>query len=440
MVPRCSRVLYLAILVLLFSGCATERINPPPAGEELRLHWGAVNVDYWDASTDGIFSDNSLQDIARYVAEFQRNHPGERIPYRILALSGGGSRGAYGAGVLTGWTAQGSRPEFDVVTGISTGALQATAAFLGPEYDHVLRAFNEVSNKDIFTLAGSTALFTRESIYDTAPLKAMLTGLLDKETIDAVAAEHARGRRLFIGTTNLDANTFTIWDMGKIAASDRPDRLQTYRDVILASASFPVAFPPVYFPINTGQGETYHQMHVDGGVRESIFAFTYLAELEQQLRLLGLDWDEDIEPRIYMLNNGQIFNDRSYQPVKADTLSIALRSIESLSRKNISASIYYIWSSGLVQGISIHLAFIPESYNLSSLPMLEFDASEMHRLYEFGFDQSVNGQAWLLREPTDDLDELQEMIDIYDILEPVVPGSGGEEDLLDVSTQQPPGS
>lgn len=286
--------------------------------------------------------------------------------------------------------------------------------------------------------AGTTALFTKDSLYDTAPLRAMLTKLLDEKTIDAVAAEHIRGRRLFIGTTNLDANAFTVWDMGKIASSDRPDRLQTYRDVVLASASFPLAFPPVYFPITTETGETYYQMHVDGGARESVFVFTYLAELQQQLGLLGLDWDEDIEPQIFILNNGKLFTDHSYQPVKADTLSIALRSIESLSRKNVVASIYYIWSSGLANGISINLTFIPESYDLSRLPMLEFDVSEMLSLYQFGFDQSVSSQAWLLREPTDNLDGLQEIFDIYDLLEPVVPHSGGEEDLLEISTPGPP--
>lgn len=440
MVLPCFRCLCLATLILLVSGCATERKNPPPAGESLRLHWGAVNIDYQDSGSDGVFSDSALKEFARFVAEYGRDHPGERIPYRILALSGGGSRGAYGAGVLAGWTALGSRPEFDVVTGISTGALQATAAFLGPEYDHALMAFNNVSNEDIFTSAGSTALFTKESLYDTAPLRLMLAELLDEEAIDAVAAEHARGRHLFIGTTNLDANAFTIWDMGKIASSNRPDRMQVYRDVVLASASFPMAFPPVYFPITTEKGETYYQMHVDGGAKESVFAFAYLAELEQQAELLGLDWDEDIEPQIFILNNGQLFSDHSYQPVKADALSIAMKSIESLSRKNATSSVYYIWSAGLVFGAGIRLAFIPQSYDLSALPILEFDANEMSRLYQFGFDQSVSGRVWLLQEPTDDIDKLQEMIDIYNKLEPMVPGNDGEDDLMDISTPENPDS
>jgi hypothetical protein len=353
----------------------------------------------------------------------------------ILALSGGGSRGAYGAGVLAGWTATGLRPEFDVVTGISTGALQATAAFLGSDYDSALKAFNEVDNDDIFTSAGTTALITKQSIYDTAPLKAMLADLLDKATIDAVATEHIKGRHLFVGTTNLDANAFTIWNMGKIAASDRPDRYQVYRDVVLASASFPVAFPPVYFPVTTEQGNTYYQMHVDGGARESIFVFTYLAELEQQLQKLGLNWDEDVDPQIYLLNNAQLFTSHTYQPVQADTFSIALRSIESLSRKNAVASIYFIWSSGLVHGASISLAFIPQAYDLSKLDILEFDPVEMNRLFQFGYEQSVSDSAWVTQHPVESLDELQDLLNIYDIIEPSTPGTGGEEELKDLSAE-----
>lgn len=421
------------MLVCLLSGCAGERVSPPPAGESLRLPWGAVNIDYQDASSENVFTDDAIRAAAKFVEEFRSSSTSEKIPYRILALSGGGSRGAYGAGVLAGWTAAGTRPEFDVVTGISTGALQATAAFLGSDYDELLAAFNDVNNDDIFISAGATALLTSDSLYDTAPLKALLLKLLNQETIDAVAAEYKKGRDLFIGTTNLDANAFTIWNMGKIASSDRPDRLQVYRDVVLASASFPVAFPPVYFPITTAQGKTYYQMHVDGGARESIFIFVYLAELKQQLLDLDLDWDEDIDPQIYILNNGKLFSDHTYQPVKADTFSIAMRSIESLSRKNTAASIYYIWSAGLVHGASISLTYIPQDYDLTMLDVLQFNPEEMDRLFQFGYGQSVSDAAWVVRKSVENLDELQEMLDIYDMLEPTTPDVAGEEEFKDFS-------
>ena len=437
MVLQCFKYSYLGIVLLsLLSGCAGGRVSPPPAGESLRLHWGAVNIDYADASSENIFTDDALRTAAQFAEEIHKSNSSEQIPYRILALSGGGSRGAYGAGVLAGWTATGTRPEFDVVTGISTGALQATAAFLGTDYDELLATFNDVDNDDIFTSAGATALLTNESLYDTAPLKAMLVNLLDEETINAVAAEHHKGRHLFIGTTNLDANVFTIWNMGKIASSDRPDRFQVYRDVVLASASFPVAFPPVYFPVTTAQGNTYYQMHVDGGAKESIFIFVYLAELKEQLLSLGLDWDEDINPQIYLLNNGQLFSDHTYQPVKADIFSIAMRSIESLSRKNVAASIYYIWSAGLVHGASISLAFIPQHYDLTNLDILEFNSKEMNRLFKFGYEQSVSDTAWITRTSINNLDELQELLDIYDMIEPATLRANVEEEFKNDSDQE----
>lgn len=433
---RCS-VSCLTVLLLTLSGCATDRVSPPPAGEKLQPHWGAVSVEYDEESSKYQFSDEYMQSATKFVDEFRLNHPGERIPFRILALSGGGSRGAFGAGVLTGWSETGTRPEFDIVTGISTGALQATAAFLGPEYDRTLKTYIEVTNEDIYTNSGLLALFTRESLYDTAPLRALLEQQLSEEIVDAVAAEHAKGRRLFIGTTNLDANTFTVWDMGEIASSNHPDRLRTFRDVVLASASFPLAFPPVYFPIKTAGGEIYYQMHVDGGVRESVFVYVYLGELQRQIEQLNLDWDEDIDPQIFVLNNGQLFTDREYKPVKNNTLSIAMRSIESLARKNVAASIYYIWSAGLIHGAGIRLAFIPQTYNLSGLDILEFDPEEMRRLYDFGHEQAVNGNAWLVRDPTDNLDELEDMIDIYEMLEPMAPGTVGEQELKKVANPDP---
>jgi hypothetical protein len=437
---KSSRVWLFITLVLLLSGCVAERVKPPPAGESLRLHWGAVSIDYTDATSESIFTEEAIKAATEVAQAYHEGDKSDRIPYRILALSGGGSRGAYGAGVLSGWTTAGSRPEFDVVTGISTGALQATAAFLGSDYDEALNAFNNVSNDDIFRSAGTAALFTQESIYDTAPLRAMLAGLLDNKTIDAVAARYLKGSHLFIGTTNLDANVFTVWNMGRIAASKRPDRYQVYRDVVLASASFPVAFPPVYFPVTTEQGDTYYQMHVDGGARESIFVYVFLAELEQQLQELGLDWDEDIGPQIYLLNNGQLFTDHTYQPVPADTFSIALRSIESLSRKNMVSSIYYIWTSGLVYGASISLAFIPQAYDLSNLDILEFDSEEMHRLYQFGYDQSLNERAWITQEAVDSLEDMEDVLNIYDIIQPIIPGTGGEEKLEQLSNDQEPES
>ncbi len=125
--PAYGKVLMLGIVVAL-SGCAAKRLDPPPAGEAYALPWGAVPVESWEPALGNRFKDNIVDALAARVKALRGQDPAAPIPYKILAISGGGSRGAYGAGVLSGWIVAGRRPNFDVVTGISTGALIATFA------------------------------------------------------------------------------------------------------------------------------------------------------------------------------------------------------------------------------------------------------------------------------------------------------------------------
>jgi predicted acylesterase/phospholipase RssA len=183
-------------------------------------------LERWDPTVKNTFVRDLIEALHNRVQELRKKAGGKPITVRGLALSGGGSHGAYGAGVLIGWTDAGTRPEFDVVTGISTGALTATAVFLGPEQDDSLRMYTKVTNKDIYKSRGLLAVLTEDSMYDAAPLRALIAKQIDDGVLQAVAREHARGRRLFVGTVNLDAEAFTIWDMGFIASSDRPDKLE----------------------------------------------------------------------------------------------------------------------------------------------------------------------------------------------------------------------
>ena len=127
------------------------------------------------------------------------------------------------------------------------------------------------------------------SALDTRPLRKTLLSIITEETLDFVAVEHRKGRRLFIGTTNLDADVFVIWDMGDIAGSGRPDRLKRYVDVVMASAAFPIAFPPVYIEVD-GEAGSFKEMHGDGGIREAIFFFDFdlLKEVGQDMEAAGI--------------------------------------------------------------------------------------------------------------------------------------------------------
>lgn len=409
--PRFSRGL-LAIAALLpalvLAGCAAKRPPPPPAGETLRMPWGSVPTDRWDREADDAFRDNLVESMRARIEQLRAANPGARVPYRVLSISGGGSRGSYGAGVLVGWTDAGDRPEFDVVTGISTGALMATAAFLGTEHDDDLRIYTEINNDDVFHKRGILSIFQDDALLDTKPLRDLIARTIDAETLALVAREHARGRRLFVGTTNLDAQAFVVWDMGAIAASDHPDKLERYRDVVLASASYPMAFPPVYIPVSS-DGQTWYQMHVDGGVRETVFFYDFIDEYGEALEQLGMD-ASSVHPELYLLNNGTLYARDVTKPVGGSTISIGLASFGSLMRKAALSSLYRLWVLALRGGADFHISFIPPDFELSENP-LEFDPEEMRRLFELGEGRSRRGEAWGVQPAPRSQQELLELID-----------------------------
>jgi hypothetical protein len=364
---------------------------------------------------DSKFTDSLLKSFQAKFEEKRRTGNDDKIPYSALTLSGGGSRGAYGAGVLSGWTKRGDRPQFDVVTGISTGALMATHVFLGSDYDDDLQIYKHMTNDDVFESRGilSTLLAVRRSpaAFDTAPLRETLLSVISEETLDLVAAEHRKGRRLFIGSTNLDANVFTVWDMGVIAESDRPDRRKHYIDIVMASASFPIAFPPIYIEVE-GEAGTYTQMHGDGGIRETAFFFDF--DLFEDFRLVleaeGIT-DSDFKEDLYLLINGPIISPetKTYKPVDGNMIAIADATITSLMTKVTQGSVYRLWVLAMAHGADFHISFVPPDYTFIT-GSLDFDPVEQTTLFELGYQQALDGKAWATQPAPSSDEELLKLI------------------------------
>jgi hypothetical protein len=259
--------LSLALLLVLVQGCghAPQRQHPiPPDMIEKAKIPGIDNARRW-GDTSGLASvraftgsgSNTHSWLTLPKAELKSVYGGiMNRPHHYLAISGGGSQGAFGAGILVGWTASGTRPEFTLVTGVSTGALTAPFAFLGPDYDDELKHFyTDTSTKDIMIKHSFLTTIEGDSAASTAPLKARIQKAFDDEFIARIAAEHSKGRRLYIGTTNLDATRPVIWDIGAIAASGAPGANALIHEIILASTSIPVAFPPVFIDVEA-EGQT----------------------------------------------------------------------------------------------------------------------------------------------------------------------------------------
>ncbi len=260
---------------LAATGCAgpTRQQAVPPDLQDRAVDAGIpLGVRTWGAVVTAEFRQEMLESAGREQAYWTRSGQMGSLPAaEFLAVSGGGANGAFTAGLLNGWTAKGDRPQFKAVTGISTGALIAPFAFLGPEYDATLRQFyTGITTRDILTKRNVLAAVFDDALTDNAPLRKLVAGLVDQKLLDAIAAEYRKGRLLLIGTTNLDAQREVIWNVGVIAASGNPRALELVRDIMIASAAIPAAFPPVMMDVEV-DGQPYQEMHVDGGTVTQVF-------------------------------------------------------------------------------------------------------------------------------------------------------------------------
>jgi predicted acylesterase/phospholipase RssA len=313
-------------------------------------------------------------------------------PHNYLALSGGGENGAYGAGLLNGWTAAGTRPEFTFVTGISTGSLIAPFAYLGPRYDYVLtEIYTKYSTKDLVRKKPILSALTSDSAADTGPLRALIARYMNAGVIAEIAAEHRKGRRLFIGTTNLDAGRPVIWNIGEIAASGDPAAPPLIRDILLASASIPGAFPPVRINVDVN-GQSFDELHVDGGTTSQVFLYPAGVDWKKATRALKVP----SKPTVYVIRNASLHAD--YTPTKQKLLPIASRSISALIRTQGIGDLYRIYSNAQRDGLNYRLAYIPDSFDMKSKEA--FDPAYMRALYGVGYEFGRSGKAWQDKPPS----------------------------------------
>ena len=320
-------------------------------------------------------------------AELKKNMPSSYgMPHNYLAISGGGANGAFGAGLLAGWTETGTRPDFNMVTGVSTGALTAPFAFLGSAYDDELhRVFTTTSTHDIANERGLISALLSDSMADTAPLKELIAGYITPEVIEAIGKEHIKGRRLFIGTVNLDAARSVIWNIGAIAVSGYPDKNTLIREIMRASAAIPVAFPPVMIPVEAN-GQQYDEMHVDGGTGSQVFVYPAAADWRMITKKLKVKGD----PNVYVIRNAYL--DPDYNGVVRGVMPIAGRSIESLIRTQGIGDLYQIYALCERDGNNFNLAYIPADFTVE--PTEGFDPVYMRQLYERGYNMAVEGYPW----------------------------------------------
>lgn len=311
--------------------------------------------------------------------------------YPVLAISGGGANGAYGAGLLKGWSDEGSRPLFKIITGVSSGSIMALYTFLGKDYDAQLEDFfTRMSTKEVMGQKNFFSIIAGDSIFSSAPLARKISTIVDGKLMAKVAEEHKRGRRLFVGTVNLDAQEFVVWDMGALACNGGADSLKMFRKILLASCSLPMTFPPVHFKVISGAGVSYDEMHVDGGVIRGVFYIDRLTKnMEGAAKAFGID-PSKYRPQIYILSNTYMSPIR--QQIKDDLVGISVRSLDTVVGASSNGDVYRLYATAKRRGLDFNLAYIPSEFKPD--PKELFDPKEMQRLFKRGYDDAINGYKW----------------------------------------------
>ena len=386
---RSSKVIFaVCAAVVIFQGCAVAppRNNPLPGplAEQAEIP-GIPEARTWaDEAPEYVehwLEEASEEEVrAEYEGIMDREHA-------YLAVSGGGANGAFGAGLLNGWSESGTCPEFTLVTGISTGGLTAPFAYLGPTYDDRLKQiYTSYSTADMLIERDVFDIVRNDAIASTDPLRGLIAEYVDEEVMTAIAAEHRKGRMLFIGTTNIDAARPVMWDIGRIADSGDPGALNLIHDIMLASASIPFAFPPVVIEVEAG-GKRYQEMHVDGGVTSQVFLYP-----------LGLDWRR-VEERLHVQGNPRLFIIRNahlhaeWKTIDRRIVPIVGRTIDSLIRTQGIGDLLRLYLGSVRDGLQFHLASIPEDFKDDSQE--PFDRNYMVKLFERGRTMAAQGYPWV---------------------------------------------
>lgn len=374
--PRRSLFNMLALMLLALTGCAITRRHGP-----LELSQAARLVEVGEPPKVAPRVQQAASDVRTVSASI-------REPSNVLVLSGGGANGAYTAGVLNGWTAAGNRPQFDVVTGISTGALIAPFAFLGSEYDALLkRSYTQLHDRDLFTRRWLPALVYADSLADSAPLRNRIANEITTTILNRIAEAHRDGRRLYVGTTDLDTKRLVVWDLGAIADSDDPNKLELFRDVLLASASVPGLLPPVEIDIEVN-GQRHAELHVDGGVAASLFL---------QPAMLGMSASDPDEAKVrddlnvYVIVAGQLRLPR--RRVQRKLSAVIEESVGGVLQSQMDGDLLKTYLLSRWAGASFALTAVPREMAEEASPLV-FEPNKMQKLFDVGYKHAASKSGW----------------------------------------------
>lgn len=341
----------------------------------------------------GMFADDLAASINQESIDNPDANQEASSSYDLLTISGGGANGAFGAGFMCGWTHAGTKPDFKVVTGISTGAVIATLSFVGPEYDRVIKKiYTGINTQDVYHRRSGISWLWNDSFLETGPLKRLIERFADQNLLKAVAKVHNKGKRLYVGTSNLDTQQLVVWNMGKLANSGHPDALDIFHKILLASLSMPCVFPPVYIDVEV-DGEFYDEMHVDGGMVTDALICDFM------LRIPAVEKNSSKHAKnIYIIRNDKL---KPYPEQVARNLpKIARRALSTLSKMHSNDHLLCLYAMSQTNDFNFNYIGVPEEYDLPN--KLNFDQKLMNKLFDFGFELAQSESNWHKTPPSFD--------------------------------------
>ena len=381
----------LVAVALIASGCSTpNRLSAVPMASttEAKIP-GIPNARFWPddpKSIEAMIQAGMASLKAEEASGVTLDANGELPPVSFLAVSGGGDDGAFGAGLLVGWTRAGTRPEFKLVTGVSTGALTAPFAFLGPDYDDELRdVYTTITAENIFIQRGIFAALFNDGMADTTPLHATVAKYLTMDLMAAIAKEYAKGRFLLIASTDLDARRPVIWNIGEIASVGTPEALDLIRTILVASAAIPGAFPPVMIDVEVN-GKHFQEMHVDGGAMAQAFLYPPQFDLSAISQAMNIQRERSA----YIIRNARL--DPDWASVERQTMGIASRAISSLIHTQGIGDLYRMYLETQRDSVDYNLAYIGADFDTPKLT--QFDPKYMSALFNYGYNLASKGYPW----------------------------------------------
>jgi len=382
-------------IAAIVPGCALPQrgLAVPVLGTTKAIVLGIANERFFPATGDEGLEKEFIEATERVRRIRRVGTDAPLPPVQQLSISGGGEHGAFGAGLLCGWSEQGSRPSFDLVTGVSTGALTAAFVFLGIKYDSQLRSvYTDLTPRDVLVQRDFTAALFDDAMADNAPLFQTISRYLNEGMLADIAAGYDEGRLLLIATTDLDARQPVIWNIGAIAKSGHPRALDLVRRILLASAAVPGAFPPTLIDV-TLDGQPHQEMHVDGGAFAQ--GFLYPAAVNKQRRG-KLARHQLVVPAVaYIIRNGRL--DPEWAPVERRTLGIAVAAVFTMITASGNNDVVRMYNSTQRDGIEFNLAYIGKDFT-TELPT-PFDQGFMRALFDYGYQRGQRGYPWAKRPP-----------------------------------------